>query len=519
MDLVNSNNISESKIKKSYTNQNNDNIYKIMNKKYNNDITYSGESTPIERGSERIIPPLQSSSSTVGPNPFSTPNVISPHQLVSPNQEDEFINDNIDKLLPKKQNVSVDPSPVSSDIEKKAIDFEPTRFTNKRNKIPESLQYPSVHVNKKSVKEYTKPILIQDIETELGSITVMKFSKDGLYLAIAGNRHILLIYKVYEYNIRSQKMFGELPFRVYEGHIATITDLTWSKNHFIVTTSLDNTLKLWHLSKEACVYTFASSDHISCISFHPSDNNYFLSGGTDHVLKIWKLPECEVIHSITTPNIITSAIFSPTGRFCIIGLINGKMIFYTTDNLMYYTEVDCKNHSGTYSDGRPIIGFDFINSELGYDIAVTTNDNRIRIYNIGDYSLKLKCKGHISNGIPGCIDDIYEHIICGSDDGSVYMWRVDNEFQKENVFFTEKKNRNHSFESFKVVLINEKLTACIFCQSRTIKKWKPDLRRCIQIFSKPSKNRVRCTIGSIILVATDKGHLRVYVINKDPIQE
>lgn len=482
---------------------------------------------------------IPSSSQPLAPPPASQPPRISDSDLDFPVPDPKLSNSlpiNIDSMSIKL-----------IDRKSKFMEYESIKYTNKRNKIPEYLQNPTVIVHNKSVKEFTNPVLIQDIECQEGSINVMKFSRDGMYLACGSNNSILTVWKVIDrtrkrstnnktknnINNSNINLIEEIPFRNYVGHRSTIIDISWSKNYFIITASLDNTIRLWHLSKTECVYVFPNSNLVNCICFHPSDNNYFLSGGSDNYLKIWKLPEGEVIHKILTPNIITSAAFSPTGRFCIVGLINGKMIFYTCDNLMYYTEIDCRNRNGNYSDGREIISMKFCNTENGYEILVSNTDNRIRLYKISDFSLEWKYKGHIcSNNLinnnmnnggnkinGGNFDKNSEHIISASEDGFVYIWRRMNEFNEKSILnvFGKKKNSNKSYEKFKVVKMNERLNVSIFAPINTIKKYNEDLIHKIKLYDKNLKKAVECDVGNIILIGSDKGHIRIYVQNSDPV--
>lgn len=252
----------------------------------------------------------------------------------------------------------------------------------------------------------------------------MKFSKDGQYLATGGKLGVITIWNI-KTNTSADVpniLFYPQPYRVYTGHSGQILDLAWSSNFFLLSTSADNTLRLWHLKKSDYSFVFARSVNIISVCFHPTDNSYFLTGGSDKTLKIWKLPEGEVVRWVQTPSIITSVAFYPSGEYCIAGLENGRMVLYTAENLQFYTQIDCRNSHGKYAEGRKITGFDFRPSNSTYDILITSNDNRIRLLSGNSFSLISKFKGADIDHLKyiASFDDSHEHVISCSETGEMY---------------------------------------------------------------------------------------------------
>ena len=47
-----------------------------------------------------------------------------------------------------------------------------------------------------------------------------------------------------------------VPHRTYMGHTADVLDLAWSKSQFLLTASMDKTVRLWHISMEDCLRVF-----------------------------------------------------------------------------------------------------------------------------------------------------------------------------------------------------------------------------------------------------------------------
>lgn len=62
-----------------------------------------------------------------------------------------------------------------------------------------------------------------------GAIWTLRFSKDGKYLASAGQSCIVLLWKLLLNQEESIKVLDETPYMEYKGHKADILDLAWSK--------------------------------------------------------------------------------------------------------------------------------------------------------------------------------------------------------------------------------------------------------------------------------------------------
>jgi WD40 repeat protein len=95
--------------------------------------------------------------------------------------------------------------------------------------------------------------------------------------------------------------------------------------------------------------------------------------------------------------------------------------------------------------GRKISGIDPLPGED--KILVTSNDSRIRLYNLRDHSLSCKYKGYLnsSSQIKATFSRDGQYIISGSEDGYVYVWKTHHDFSKLS---SVRRDRNDFFESF-----------------------------------------------------------------------
>lgn len=113
-----------------------------------------------------------------------------------------------------------------------------------------------------------------------GAVWTLEFSKDGRFLAAAGRDQVVRVWAVisnpderlaheHEEDVSSGTGEGERlsapvfktkPIREFLGHTGDILDLSWSKNNFLLSSSMDKTVRLWHVSRQECLCTFKHKD-------------------------------------------------------------------------------------------------------------------------------------------------------------------------------------------------------------------------------------------------------------------
>lgn len=136
----------------------------------------------------------------------------------------------------------------------------------------------------------------------------------------------------------------------------------------------------------------------------------------------------QVVRWAQTSNIITSACFSPNGQMALAGLYDGLVVLYQSDTLKYFTQIDCKNRAGKHKRGKKVTGLQF--TDDGKYLLVTTNDSRIRLYDMSDYSMAAKYKGHRNDGlqIQARFSKDCKYVICGSQSENLYVWNTSNDY-------------------------------------------------------------------------------------------
>jgi hypothetical protein len=278
------------------------------------------------------------------------------------------------------------------------------------------------------------------------AIWTMKFSCDGQYLAVAGGSEIGAILRVWKVRAwdapaRSGKglltraivthggsLFERKPSREYLGHQSHIVDVAWSRSNLILSASMDSYVRLWHVSRSECLHKFQHPDCVTAVAFHPTEDNYFVTGCLDKKLRIWSLETGRVVLWQPTASMITSVAFSPDARLVAVGLYNGLCTLYRSDGLRYHTTIECKNRKGKDRKGRKVTGLEF--DATGTHLLVSTNDSRLRLFSMDDFSQSFKYVGLRNNNmqIRATFDSTGDRIISGSEDRKVYIWRSRNDF-------------------------------------------------------------------------------------------
>lgn len=155
--------------------------------------------------------------------------------------------------------------------------------------------------------------------------------------------------------------------------------------------------------------------------------------------------------------LITAANFCQNGKFAVIGSYDGRCIFYTTDQMKYYTQINVRSTRGKNATGRKISGIEPMPGED--KILVTSNDSRIRLYDLRDLSVSCKYKGYVnvSSHIKASFSHDGKYIVSGSENRDIYIWKTNHDYSK---FSSVRRDRNDFWEAIKAH--NAVVTCAIF---------------------------------------------------------
>lgn len=202
---------------------------------------------------------------------------------------------------------------------------------------------------------------------------------------------------------------------------------------------MDKTVRLWHVSRGECLCCFKHNDFVTSIKFHPKDDRFFLAGSLDSKLRLWSVPDKSVAFWVQVPDLITAVAFTPDGKTAIAGCLTGLCLFYDTEGLKYQTQIHVRSAHGKNAKGSKVTGIQAIayppddpNGDV--KLLITSNDSRVRLYNLRDKGLEMKLKGNENtcSQIHASFSEDAKYIICGSEDRKAYIWSTRNtDFEKD----------------------------------------------------------------------------------------
>ncbi|KAJ0041324.1 hypothetical protein Pint_27190 [Pistacia integerrima] len=317
-----------------------------------------------------------------------------------------------------------------------------------------------VKQNKKKCTEFTALYMGQEIQAHKGYIWTMKFSPDGQYLASGGEDGVVRIWHVTsedgscksfidEDNFGSivkegKTMFGkkkyshvpvvvpnkifqieESPLQEFHGHTSDVLDLAWSDSNYLLSCSMDKTVRLWQVGCDKCLGVFHHSNYVTCIQFNPIDDNYFISGSIDGKVRIWGVFEERVVDWIYVRDAISAICYQPDGKGFVVGTVTGTIRFYEASGNVLQLEAEVHFPDRKKSSGNKITGIQF-SKEESQKIMITSEDSKLRILDGLDVIHKFKGLSKSGSQMSASFTTTGKHIISVGQDCRVYVWSYDD---------------------------------------------------------------------------------------------
>lgn len=205
-------------------------------------------------------------------------------------------------------------------------------------------------------------------------------------------------------------------------HADTILSVSWSKNNFLLTSSEDGTVKLWHIDRPNSLYTVTLYSFASAVAFHPKDDRFFICCQWDGSISLHSILEKQAVYTTKIPNRITCVSFSPDCESIYIGCEAGYFHILALQGLRQVEEFRLR----AKKKAPRVTGIESFVKDGDSKILVSTNESRVWLFSYGHHNLEVKYQGseNVYSTIKSTTDDDRRWVITGSENGWTYMWKI-----------------------------------------------------------------------------------------------
>jgi WD40 repeat protein len=203
-----------------------------------------------------------------------------------------------------------------------------------------------------------------------------------------------------------------------KGHGDAVYAVAYSPDgKYLITGSLDHTLKLWDVAagKELKTYggTAGHQKMVLCVAFSP-DGQMIASGGADNTLKVWDVPVATPVRSFKAADATTAVTLSADGTKLAYGGKDGCVKILNAADFKELFKMD--GHQG------PVTGVSF--SANGQILASASADRTVRFWNAANGQLIAAVGAHAGavNGVVVNPNNAAAYSV--GDDGMLRHWQL-----------------------------------------------------------------------------------------------
>lgn len=419
---------------------------------------------------------------------------------------------------------------------------------------------PSDHVrvlaHKKREREFINLYRWQHIRAHTGAIRVLEFNVCGEWLASAGADRTVRIWRIdtqlahssereeiltdcdgrananstvrtYEKNSSSRPGSGYTyirnasPFVVCRGHSSDVTDLSWSKNDFLLSGSADRTMRLWHPQAKACLRRIRLNDIVTSVSFHPTDEQICIAGLSNGTVVMCHVKDGKTLSEADTDELVTATAITPDGTTALVGTLYGRCKFYALfDEIQaewqfrHTTQLDVRSRRAKNAAGKKICGFRFYGK--GDKVLVSSNDSRLRLFRLDDKSVLTKFVGgvNVESRLQGSFDPTGRYMLCATENRTVVIW--DMPITEESTYVANSNGERSSSDRSNIARgggNDDENQASFSAQSEANNLRRKDAGLIHESFTVQEKGTVTAAVFAPVLVPRDSMFLHAPISN------
>jgi len=211
-------------------------------------------------------------------------------------------------------------------------------------------------------------------------------------------------------DIRNVAVFPQL------GHSSGITSVAFSPDEkLIISSSEDNTLKLWDAATGREIRTFTGHDDwVNSVAFSP-DGKQVLSGSNDDTIKLWDIETGQVIRTFTGhDDYVNSVAFSPNGKQVLSGSDDETIKLWDIETgrviRTFKGHSDCVNSVVFSPDGKQVLS--------------GSDDETFKLWDAATGRIIKTFKGHDNYVTSVAFSPNGKQVLSGSEDETLKLWDI-----------------------------------------------------------------------------------------------
>lgn len=248
--------------------------------------------------------------------------------------------------------------------------------------------------------------LSKEIACKQGAVRAVRFNVEGEYCLTCGSDKSVKLWNPYR---------GAL-LKTYSGHGYEVLDAQSScDSSHIVSCGMDKTIILWDVSTGQSLRKYRGHlGTVNCVKFN-EDSSVAISGSVDTSIRCWdcrsKKPEAFQIMQEAKDSVSSVQV---TDHEILTGSLDGQIRRYDIRNGQLIAD----------EMAQPITSVWFTRD--GQGLLVSCLDSTLRLIDKDTGELLQEYTGHINTEykIDCCLDHTDNHVISGSEDGTVYIWSL-----------------------------------------------------------------------------------------------